>query len=279
MRQKGFTLIELLVVIAIIAVLMGILMPALQIAKEQGQRAACQGNLRQLTIAWNLYAQENDDKLVNGDTGFDHGKEKSWIGRLWLGNYASSFIPMDEKLQRRELEQGALFPYAANEQIYRCPTGQPGHMQTYNLFDSMRGRSRTGTVGSGGWDAKSLRNGRTILYIKKLSDITSPGLSERGVFLDEGRTTPDSYATHYNQQSWWDPPMLRHTNGTNISYADTHVEYVKYTGKATIKGGELELELKWSSEGQRVPPAEDEQSNAELRMMRKICWGRIQKGT
>jgi prepilin-type N-terminal cleavage/methylation domain-containing protein len=103
MRQKGFTLIELLVVIAIIAVLMGILMPALQIAREQGQRAACQGNLRQLTIAWNLYAQENDDKLVNCDTGFDHGDTKPWIGRLWKNDYNDP-IPMEERLQRRELE-------------------------------------------------------------------------------------------------------------------------------------------------------------------------------
>ncbi len=277
MRQKGFTLIELLVVIAIIAVLMGILMPALQIAREQGQRAACQGNLRQLTIAWNLYAQENDDKIVNGETGFDRSRMKAWIGRLWKSNYNDP-IPMEEKLQRIQLEQGALFPYAANEQIYRCPTGHRGFLQTYNTFDSMNGRARTGTTSSGSWNGKQLRVGKTVLFIKKLSDITSPGLAERAVFLDEGRTTPDSYAVHFNQQSWWDPPMLRHTNGTNISFADSHVEYQKYNGKSTIKGGELELEYRWG-EANRVPPAEDITGNEELRVTRKQCWGKIQKGT
>ena len=50
-KTKGFTLIELLVVIAIIAILMAILMPALQRAREQGQRAACLGNLRQFGLA------------------------------------------------------------------------------------------------------------------------------------------------------------------------------------------------------------------------------------
>ena len=51
-RTKGFTLIELLVVIAIIAVLMAILMPTLNRAREQGRRAACLANLKQLTLAW-----------------------------------------------------------------------------------------------------------------------------------------------------------------------------------------------------------------------------------
>ena len=65
MDSSGFTLIELLVVIAIIAVLMAILIPALHRAKEQGARATCLSNVKQLTLAWILYAQENDDRIVN----------------------------------------------------------------------------------------------------------------------------------------------------------------------------------------------------------------------
>ena len=60
-NRRGFTLIELLVVIAVIAVLMGILMPALRKAKEQGQSAACKGNLKGFTLAVAMYAQDNDD--------------------------------------------------------------------------------------------------------------------------------------------------------------------------------------------------------------------------
>jgi len=62
-RSHGFTLSELLVVIAIIAILMAILMPALNRARLQGKRAACMGNLKQLTLAWIMYADENDDKI------------------------------------------------------------------------------------------------------------------------------------------------------------------------------------------------------------------------
>jgi len=63
----GFTLIELLVVIAIIAVLMAILMPALNRAREQGKRAACLSNLKQMTLSWIMYADDNDDRIVNGE--------------------------------------------------------------------------------------------------------------------------------------------------------------------------------------------------------------------
>ena len=65
-KDKGFTLVELLVVIAIIALLMAVLLPALNKARTQAKRIVCLSNMRQLVAAWMAYADNYDGKIVNG---------------------------------------------------------------------------------------------------------------------------------------------------------------------------------------------------------------------
>jgi prepilin-type N-terminal cleavage/methylation domain-containing protein len=79
-KQIGFTLIELLVVIAIIALLMAILIPTLNRAREQGKRATCLHNLKGLVLAWIMYTDDNDGRLIQGQAG-DEGWVK-YIGTL-----------------------------------------------------------------------------------------------------------------------------------------------------------------------------------------------------
>ena len=74
---KGFTLIELLIVIAIIAVLITILAPALQVAKEQATGAVCLGNQRILIQSWVDYANDYREKIVGGDTIGDEWESSS----------------------------------------------------------------------------------------------------------------------------------------------------------------------------------------------------------
>lgn len=270
-KRKGFTLIELLVVIAIIAVLMAILMPALNRAREQGKRAVCLSNLKQLTLAWIMYADDNDDKIVNGEaytatrlpvanpvpTRGPHKGE-----RYWVGNDVGS-RPLDMKI--KAIRIGALFTYCKNEKLYRCPTGIRGEMRTYSIGYGMNGCfDAAGTyIGS-----KGVRVGKTVLMVKRKMEITVPAPAYRLVFLDEGRMTIDSYAVHYLIPQWWDPPHVRHADGTNVSFADGHSDYWKYRGAETIEVG------KRVNPPHQYKPTTDE-GLADLQKMQKAIWGRL----
>jgi prepilin-type N-terminal cleavage/methylation domain-containing protein/prepilin-type processing-associated H-X9-DG protein len=277
-KPKAFTLIELLVVIAIIAILMAILMPALNRVKEQGKRAACLGNLKQLALCWIMYADDNDDKIVNGEaygngdgtapipTSGHHAGEQ-W----WTGDDIADFWAGTSLLQKQAIRAGALYTYCKDENLYRCPTGMRGEMRTYTITDAMNGLYRDGTrIGNVGE-----RNGRTVLWVKKRTEISVPGPARRIVFLDEGRITPDSYATHYLNELWWDPPFVRHGDGTNVSFADGHADYWKFIGMKTLETGKLAAVPRLDAHSLHQMQPESEDDYQDLYKMQKAVWGKL----
>ena len=254
----GFTLIELLVVIAIIAILMAILIPTLQRAREQGKRATCLNNLHQLQLAWGMYADENDDRIVNGATGYsnvqmswgDHRNELAWVNQF----------STDWNTALKGIMDGALWPYLKNVRIYRCPTGRRGEALTYSTMFSMNAVCHT----SEGVDKVP------GAYIKKRSQIRNPAPAYRLVFIDEGWMTPDAYAVHFNAERWWDDPPVRHGDGTNVSFADGRADYYKWKGVDTIKRARSQ-EVGHTSDW---TPQTDE-GFQDLYWMQKGCWGKL----
>jgi len=137
-KRKAFTLVELLVVIAIIALLMAILVPALNRARESGKRATCMSNLRQLVLAWLLYTEDWDGKIMNGDAGHNHGREIAWVQKCWPNDYGNPMAPkVPKQEQYQAMRDGAMWPYAKSHGLYRCPSGFRGEYVTYAVMDSM----------------------------------------------------------------------------------------------------------------------------------------------
>ena len=88
-RKKGFTLVELLVVIAIIALLLSIVVPSLQKAREIAQTVICTSNLRQWTLVFSMYGQDHDDRFNAGWAGSGQSQISNWwmdAGRAYYGN-------------------------------------------------------------------------------------------------------------------------------------------------------------------------------------------------
>jgi len=253
-KRRGFTLIELLVVIAIIALLMSILMPALNRARELGRRTVCMGNLKQLALAWVMYADENRGDLVNGLAGADDGGTPpiitGWVGPIPLDNNGNPTI--NKRQQIAQIKEGTLWEYAKNPKVFKCPAGQVNHMTTYAIVDSMNGVDQADTK-------------RDQVWANNRGDLSKT--NERIVFIDIGKVRGGSYKVHYNVGQWGAPPPVRHRDGATVSYADAHSVYWKWKGlNDTIVYGR-------NGDGD-VAPTSDE-GRIDLELMQRATYGKL----
>jgi prepilin-type N-terminal cleavage/methylation domain-containing protein/prepilin-type processing-associated H-X9-DG protein len=239
-RACGFTLIELLVVIAIIAILAGMLLPALSKAKAKAGATKCLSNLKQLQLCWIMYAHDFDDKLVPNFLS----DPQAWIGGTVNALPGATNI--------NDIKAGRLWKYNNSLDIYRCPndtafssgTRKFTRVRSFSMSGRMNGPSAADFVNPG------------LPYFRILSSINAPSPSEAFVFVDEQSDSIDDgfyavVATVKNSGFWQNTPASRHGNSGQVSFADGHAEYWRWkeaTTKTlkglnkTTKAGDRDLE-------------------------------------
>jgi len=235
-QRNGFTLIELLVVIAIIAVLMAILMPALNIAREQARGVACSTNQKTLTLAYIMYASEHDGTVCGGLAQPNIVNGVPPWAMPPLDYSGGNIVSMDSGPVTREqryngLREGALYKYVRDVDAYHCPgdnritRGTSRGMgpefliyRSYSLTDYMRATSPS--------DQNKL--------------FSFKGQATKMLFVEE---IYDGSAGNYNHNGWsyepgigsmWDPLGIFHNNACTFSFMDGHAERKKWADKRTI---------------------------------------------
>lgn len=261
--KQAFTVVELLVVIAVIAILAGLLLPAVAKAKTKGQGIQCMNNHRQLMLAWRMYNDDNNDQLLYASPGVFSGDTNSdpytWV-LGWMDFDPDNPSNWDVN---QDIAKSPLWPYCGRSAgIWKCPADKSTVTPSRGPYQGRatpRVRSMSMNLWVGGFggydDGISGGDGRTQggnlwrVYLKA-NEMIDPGPARTFVLLDMREDSIDIGNFAVDMTGWpdqraetgfYDLPASYHNHAGGLSFADGHSEIRRWVDDRTtpplVKGG------------------------------------------
>jgi len=240
--RRAFTLIELLAVIAIIAILAGLLLPALSKAKARAYTVVCLNKMKQLQLAWHMYAEDHDDWVSPNYPGLGNGKfpeAASWVAGTMsyetLHETWPSFVDYSDSTNTLLLipgGYGSIGQYTKSPGIYKCPADKSWTLIGGQRHARVRSVSMNAFMGGPEWY-------RDVYSISKTSDLIDPGPANTFVFVDEHEDSIWGGAffvagnASWSDTFWVGLPASRHSGAGVFSFADGHAETKKWLDRRT----------------------------------------------